>query len=160
MPPLERWRVRLMWHVVGPVLTRWKGYLPWSLLGMGEDLPLGVYHQWRRWCGFPRYFFDDPSMRHERLAERFAQVATPIIAVNAVDDRWAPPASRDAFMAAYRNSGWRAVNLHPAAIGMTSVGHMGYFRPAARALWDEALGWFLGDMPTTRPAPDVAPPRG
>jgi predicted alpha/beta hydrolase len=49
-----------MWRVVAPALVRWKGYLPWSLLGMGEDLPLGVYRQWRRWCGYPHYFFDDP----------------------------------------------------------------------------------------------------
>ena len=55
MPPLERLRVLAMWRLVGPLLTRWKGYLPWSLLGMGEDLPLDVYRQWREWCSHPRY---------------------------------------------------------------------------------------------------------
>ncbi|MGV2480066.1 UNVERIFIED_CONTAM: alpha/beta fold hydrolase, partial [Salmonella enterica subsp. enterica serovar Weltevreden] len=64
MPPLERLRVQLMWKVVGPLWTRRAGYLPWSRLGMGEDLPLGVYQQWRHWCSFPRYFFDDPAMPH------------------------------------------------------------------------------------------------
>jgi predicted alpha/beta hydrolase len=54
MPFAERLRVLAMWRVMGPLLTRWKGYLPWSLLGMGEDLPLPVYRQWRRWCGYPR----------------------------------------------------------------------------------------------------------
>ncbi|RVT50925.1 alpha/beta hydrolase family protein [Rubrivivax albus] len=141
MPPLERLRVLFMWRVLGPLLTRWKGYLPWSLLGMGEDLPLGVYRQWRYWCRFPRYFFDDPAMRAEGLAERFAAVRTPIVALNALDDRWAPPASRDAFLAAYRNAPVRALDLHPASLGRRSIGHMGYFRPAARPLWDEWLGW-------------------
>jgi predicted alpha/beta hydrolase len=141
MPWAERLRVLAMWRVLGPLLTRWKGYLPWSLLGMGEDLPLNVYRQWRRWCGFPRYFFDDPQMRSQGLAERFAQVRTPIVAVNALDDRWAPPASRDAFMAAYRNSPCRSIDLHPRSMGMKAIGHMGYFRPAAAPLWDEALGW-------------------
>jgi len=145
MPPLERVRVLLMWRVIGPLLTRWKGYLPWSLLGMGEDLPLGVYRQWRHWCQFPRYFFDDPAMRNEGLSERFAAVRTPIVAVNALDDRWAPPASRDAFVAAYRNAHVRPLDLHPASVGMKSIGHMGYFRPAARPLWDEWLGWLRGD---------------
>jgi predicted alpha/beta hydrolase len=144
MPPLERLRVLFMWRVLGPLLTRWKGYLPWSLLGMGEDLPLGVYRQWRRWCQFPRYFFDDPAMRPHGLAERFAAVRTPIVALNALDDRWAPPSSRDAFVAAYRNAECRTVNLHPASLGMKSIGHMGYFRPAARPLWDEVLGWLRG----------------
>jgi predicted alpha/beta hydrolase len=145
MPRLERLRVLAMWRVLGPLLTRWKGYLPWSLLGMGEDLPLPVYRQWRRWCSFPRYFFDDPALRPLRLAERFAAVRTPIVALNAVDDHWAPPASRDAFMAAYRNAECRRVDLHPRSLGLKSIGHMGYFRPGARALWDELLGWFDND---------------
>ncbi|MDP2251512.1 MAG: alpha/beta fold hydrolase, partial [Hydrogenophaga sp.] len=58
MPPVERLRVLFMWRVLGPVWTRMAGYLPWSRLGMGEDLPIDVYRQWRQWCRFPRYFFD------------------------------------------------------------------------------------------------------
>lgn len=146
MPWFERWRVRAMWHLVGPLLTRWKGYLAWSLLGMGEDLPLPVYRQWRHWCRFPRYFFDDPTMRDQGLAERFAAVRTPICAVNALDDHWAPPASRDAFIAAYWNAICRRVDLHPASLGLKRIGHMGYFRPAARPLWDETLTWLLGEL--------------
>ena len=147
MPPAERLRVLLMWRVIGPLLTRWKGYLPWSLLGMGEDLPLAVYRQWRHWCSFPRYFFDDPALRTSGLAEAFAAVRTPIVATNALDDHWAPPASRDAFMAAYRNAPLRAENLHPQSLGLRSVGHMGYFRPTARPLWDEVLAGFRAAAP-------------
>lgn len=148
MPPLERVRVQAMWKVGGPVLTRWKGYLAWSLLGMGEDLPLGVYRQWKHWCRFPRYFFDDPAMAG--IEQRFAQVRTPIVAANALDDRWAPPCSRDAFMAGYRNADWRGVDIDPRADRLGPVGHMGYFRPAAVRLWDDALDWF--DEHGKRPA--------
>ena len=151
MPPLERLRVLFMWRVLGPLLTRWKGYLPWRLLGMGEDLPLDVYRQWRRWCQYPRYFFDDPAMRGQRLTERFDAVRTPIVALNALDDHWAPPASRDAFVAAYRHAECRTVDLHPASLGLTSIGHMGYFRPSARPLWDEVLVW-LGQGTPARSA--------
>jgi predicted alpha/beta hydrolase len=148
MPPLERLRVLAMWNLLGPVLTRWKGYLPWSLIGMGEDLPLGVYRQWRHWCRYPRYFFDDPAMR-ELAAERFARVRTPIVASNALDDLWAPPRSRDAFMAGYRNAPVHTVDLVPRRLGLGAIGHMGYFRPAARQLWDEALGWFRSGAPAS-----------
>jgi predicted alpha/beta hydrolase len=140
MPPLERARVLFMWRVLGPVLTRWRGYLPWSLLGMGEDLPLDVYHQWRRWCSYPRYFFDDPHLAAE-LQAQFAQVRAPIVAVNALDDHWATPASRNAFMAGYRHAAWSAVDIDPAG-PLGPIGHMGYFRPAAQPLWQEALDWF------------------
>jgi predicted alpha/beta hydrolase len=150
MPPLERLRVLLMWRVVGPVLTRWKGYLPWSLLGMGEDLPLDVYRQWRLWCSFPRYFFDDPAVAAEVQA-LFERVRTPIVAANALDDHWAPPASRDAFMAGYRHAGWRGLDIAPVApIG--PIGHMGYFRPAAAALWQPVLDWF-SSLPATPSSP-------
>lgn len=140
MPRAEQVRVLAMWRVIGPLMTRYKGYLAWSKLGMGEDLPLGVYRQWKRWCRFPRYFFDDPQM--PGLAERFAQVRTPIVAFNALDDLWAPPASRDAFMAAYSNAPYQARTLDSQAEGLGNIGHMGYFRPAAQRLWDETLDWF------------------
>ena len=141
MPPLERLRVWAMWRLLGPVLTRWKGYLPWSLLGMGEDLPLDVYRQWRQWCRHPRYFFDDPEIAAE-VAASFDRIRTPIVAANALDDRWAPPASRDAFMAGYRHAPWRALDIDPATAGLGPIGHMGYFRARSQPLWQDALNWF------------------
>jgi predicted alpha/beta hydrolase len=142
MPPLERLRVKLMWNVIGPLLTRWKGCLAWSKLGMGEDLPLDVYRQWKHWCRYPHYFFDDPAMRD--VAAGFATVRAPIMAVNAVDDLWAPPDSRDAFMRGYRNAPWFGISVDPAKAGIGKIGHMGYFRPQAQSLWDGALAWFDG----------------
>ena len=149
MPPLERLRVQFMWNVLGPVMTRVAGYLPWSRLGMGEDLPIDVYRQWRHWCRFPRYFFDDPQMRE--VTSRFDDVRFPIVAVNAIDDAWAPPASRDAFMAGYRNAPVRAVTLDSRRSGLGPIGHMGYFRPRAQPLWNEALAWF-DTLPVRSPA--------
>jgi predicted alpha/beta hydrolase len=140
MPLLEQPRVLLMWRVILPLLTAWKGYLPWSMLGLGEDLPLGVYRQWKKWCRYPHYFFDDPADAAE-LKAQFAQVRTLIVAANALDDRWAPPASRDAFMNGYRNAPWRGLDI-PVTEPIGAIGHMGYFRPAAKPLWQDALIWF------------------
>lgn len=140
MPRVEQLKVLMMWRVLGPLLTRWKGFLAWSKLGMGEDLPLGVYTDWKRWCGFPRYFFDDPAMPH--LQSRFDAVKTPIIAANAIDDLWAPPASRDAFMAGYRNAAWTGLDIDPKQSGLRQMGHMGYFRRQAQPLWQDVLRWF------------------
>jgi predicted alpha/beta hydrolase len=140
MPPAERLKVLFMWRVLGPLLVRWNGYMAWSKLGMGEDLPIGVYRDWKRWCRYPRYFFDDPTMAH--VAEKFAGVTTPIVAANATDDLWAPPASRDAFMAGYRVAHWKAVDIDPRRIGLGAIGHMGYFRRQAEPLWTDVLDWF------------------
>ena len=142
MPALERLRVRFMWHVLGPLVVGARGYLAWSLLRMGEDLPRDVFYQWRHWCQWPRYFFDDPEQAH--LIDAFAQVRCPIRAVNASDDAWAPPASRDAFMSAYSGAPLELITLEPSSLGMRSIGHMGYFRPQASALWGQTLDWLTG----------------
>ena len=140
MPIVEQFRVQLLWHVVAPVLTRYQGYLGWSALGMGEDLPLGVYQQWKRWCRYPNYFFDDKQ--YPELKQTFAKVTTPIKAVNAVDDKWAPPTSRDAFVQHYQAAPVLIQNINARDLGITEVGHMGYFRTKASALWPEILAYF------------------
>ncbi|WP_036987069.1 alpha/beta fold hydrolase [Zestomonas thermotolerans] len=137
MPWREALKVRLIWSCVLPLIVAWKGYMAWSLLGMGDDLPLGVYRDWRRWCSYPHYFFDDPQM--PELACRYAEVRLPCLFANAVDDLWAPPASRDAFIRGYRNA---TVETRELSAGKDEpIGHMGYFRPSATALWDEILDW-------------------
>lgn len=140
MPRLEAIKVRLLWRCVLPLIVTYKGYMAWSLLGMGDDLPLGVYKDWRRWCVYPHYFFDDPSMA--AVADRYAQVRSPCVFANAVDDPWAPPRSRDAFIKGYRNVPLRVRDLYPET-KKQPIGHMGYFRPDAAPLWDEVLGWFI-----------------
>jgi predicted alpha/beta hydrolase len=120
--------------------------------GPGEDLPRDLYLQWRRWCRWPRYFFDDPDL--PGLEALFAQVRTPIVAVNALDDRWALPASRDAFMAAYRGAVVERVDLDPRSLGLRAIGHFSYFRPEAIELWRATLAclsdggpWPIGAAP-------------
>ncbi len=140
MPRSEQLRVLLMWRVIGPLIVRSKGYLAWRKLGMGEDLPKGVYQQWKRWCRFPRYFFEDPQM--PGLEARFGEVTTALTAANATDDLWASPASRDAFMSAYRSADYQAITIDPASRQLKPLGHMGYFRAHAQPLWQDALDWF------------------
>ncbi len=139
MPRAERARVWCLWHLLGPLLTTWSGYLSWSRAGLGEDLPLDFYRQWKRWCRHPNFFFGDPAMRH--VAEAFAGVRTPIMAANAVDDRWSPPASRDAFMAGYRNAPRETLDLDPSCLAVPAIGHLGYFRAGSEPLWAAALSW-------------------
>lgn len=147
MPPVERMKVLAMWHLLGPVLTWWKGYLAWSLLGMGEDLPLDFYRQWKRACRYPNYFFGDPAMEH--LVRSFDRVRAPLMAANSIDDHWSPPKSRDAFMVSYRNAARQTLDIDPARIGLRAIGHVGYFRPCATPLWEAALAWFDGQRKCT-----------
>jgi predicted alpha/beta hydrolase len=140
MPLPERYRVWAMWNVIGPIATRLYGYHPMSKFGMGEDLPMGVYRDWKRWCAHPHYFFDDPEAK--TITDKFADVRFPLAAAVSTDDLWAPPASRDAFFKGYSNAPVEAINLRPDDFGVRQIGHMGYFRSQTGAtLWPQMLRW-------------------
>ena len=155
MAPAERLRVLAMWHLLGPLLSVGQGRLAWSRLRMGADLPLDFYRAWKRACRYPNYFLGDPATRH--LAHDFSRVRTPLVAANAIDDRWSPPRSRDAFLPFYSGAQRHAVDLDPAALGLRRIGHMGYFRPSAQPLWRTALDWLAGVGASRSPARSGAP---
>jgi predicted alpha/beta hydrolase len=137
---LERYRVWAMWNILGPITTRIYGYHPMSKFGAGEDLPLGVYREWKRWCALPHYFFDDVEAK--AITDKFAEVTIPIAAAVAVDDLWAPPASRNAFFKGYSRAKIETIDLAPATLGCGPIGHMGYFRATAgKVLWPKMFGW-------------------
>jgi predicted alpha/beta hydrolase len=138
MPLAERIKVELMWKVLGPVVTPIKGYMPGAFVG-GENLPLDVYQQWRKWCTYPNYFFDDASI--QTALKHFPEVRAPIVAANADDDLWAPPASRDAFFKGYANAPLTLKTIQGSKFGKKGIGHMGYFRRGSETLWDDALEW-------------------
>lgn len=138
MPRGEALKIRLFWNVIMPVVVAWKGYMAWSLLGMGDDLPRGVYRDWKRWCSYPHYYFDDPTMTY--VHARYAAVKAPCAFVTSRDDPWAPPVSRDAFVKGYINAPLTLYDIEPAA-GKPAMGHMGYFRSDAQPFWDDALNW-------------------
>jgi predicted alpha/beta hydrolase len=140
MPQPERMKVWTLWNLLGPVATRLLGYMPMSKLGIGEDLPMGVYRDWKRWCHFPHYFFDDPAASH--ITKKFADVALPIAANVSTDDLWAPPTSRDAFFKGYTGTVIEAINISPRQLGVTEIGHMGYFRAhVGEKLWPMMIDW-------------------
>ncbi len=140
MPRPERYRAWALWNLIGPVTTRVFGYHPMSKLGMGEDLPMGVYRDWKRWCSYPHYFFDDPTAR--AISEKYADVRIPLAAAVATDDLWAPPISRDAFFKGYSGAAIDRINLTPDELGVKQIGHMGYFRAQSGAvLWPRMLDW-------------------
>jgi predicted alpha/beta hydrolase len=138
------------------VATRVLGYQPAKRLGMGEDLPTSVFRQWRHWCRYPHYFFDDPTAAD--LVRGFARVTLPIAAANALDDDWALPASRDAFFKGYSAAPVQRFDLSPASLGVKDIGHMGYFRANVGArLWPQMLGWLALHGLQPLPEPSQAP---
>lgn len=140
MPFKEKMKVQVIWNIIFPPMVAVTGYLPWSKLNMGADLPIGVYQQWRKWCKNPTYFFADPE-QHALIAQ-YAEVKTPIYAVSALDDDWALPNSRHAFMQHYRQAPMQFINISASDYSLKEIGHMGYFRKGSEKIWDEILQAF------------------
>jgi predicted alpha/beta hydrolase len=142
MPRPERYRAWAMWNLLGPITTRMYGYHPMSKFGMGEDIPMGVYRDWKRWCANPHYFFDDTAPKARAITAKFADVRIPIAAVVSTDDLWAPPVSRDAFFKGYSNASVEPIDLTPQGLGVQQIGHMGYYRSQVGVqLWPQMLAW-------------------
>lgn len=137
----ERQRVRFIMRVLAPVLVALKGYMPNKRLGFGEDLPGAAMTQWRRWTTLPRYFFDDPAMAADA---RMAQLRIPLLIVSFDDDPWANASAVQMLISPLKNAQLERWHLAPRDVGLTAVGHMGFFKKRSeQQLWGRVADWLL-----------------
>lgn len=126
-----QFQAHLLWYAAGPLSVAALGYLPGRRLGLGSDLPAGVFRQWRRWCTTRASLAGDPDL--PGLSR--PGPACPATLVALADDAMMPPA------AVRRLAGWlpRARVEHrllaPAGFGLRQIGHIAAFAPRNRALW-------------------------
>jgi predicted alpha/beta hydrolase len=134
----ERYRVYAMLNFVGPPLTRVFGYAPgWT--GIGEDLPKGVFLQWARWVNSPRYLLDDPSVTG---LVNFEKYKGAMRAICMTDDPWATRPAVERLCAAYSSITPEILSVSPRELGVSKIGHLGFFRSEHRdTLWRGAAEW-------------------
>ena len=134
----ERYRVYAMLNFVGTPLTRLLGYAPgWS--GLGEDLPKGVFEEWVSWVMSKRYLFDDPKLSG---LKNFPQFKGAMRALCFSDDPWATRPAIELLCSGFVSAKPEILTIAPADVGVTKVGHFGFFRPEHRdTLWRGAAEW-------------------
>ncbi len=135
-PKLEPLKVLFHTSVTFPLTCSVFGYMPWSKLAKGCDLPKQAALQWARWCHHPDYLFGDRSIPHHR----FEQFTAPILACSVDDDDWSTPKAVDALMQRYPQVERR--HLVPAEFGLEKLGHFGFFRTQSSVAWPFLLEWF------------------
>ncbi|BAX61773.1 serine aminopeptidase domain-containing protein [Burkholderia stabilis] len=146
----ERVKVRLILRVLGPLMSALLGYVPGKRLGLGEDLPAGVFREWSRWTTLPHYFFDDPALG---AAERYAKQRLPILALGFDDDPWANPAAIDLLVSYLTGAAVERRQVDPHAAGCGPVGHMGFFRSRpGSVLWPGVADWLAQALDAPRHA--------
>jgi predicted alpha/beta hydrolase len=134
----EKYRVYVMMRLLGSAIAHAKGYVP-GRLGIGEDVPKGVFLEWTGWCMQPGFFFDDPTFA---ATANFPRYRGPLRAVGMDDDPWATPAAIDALVAHFTGTQPERRQIDPRGVGAARIGHFGFFRPDHRdTLWREAADW-------------------
>ena len=131
----QKWLNAIHVHVTLPVLAHLWGYMPWSLLGPGEDLPKGVALEWSRWCRDPLYLLGDDTLP----LHRYAEFRSPVLAYSIDDDKWGTVEAVNAMMSAYPQVERR--HIVPAEHNLSLLGHFGYFRSQSEALWLDGIEW-------------------
>jgi predicted alpha/beta hydrolase len=137
----QKLMVLLHTHVTLPLLSRVFGFMPWGMLGAGEDLPRNAALEWARWCRHRDYLLGDTTLP----LERYQDFTAPVLAYSIGDDKWGTSRSVDAMMRAYPNVERR--HLEPRTEGLDRIGHVGFFRPQSSALWSQVVAWFDGLRP-------------
>lgn len=137
----SRLRMLAKWHMAMPLITAVCGYCPAKGLGWMEDTPCGVVRDWAF------------SSKHKpELAERFATVRAPILALSTTDDEFGTVAAIERLLAYFRGSERTHLRVSPELIGERSIGHFAFFHSRfENSLWRIPLDWLRsGEITTDR----------
>jgi predicted alpha/beta hydrolase len=137
-PAPEKYRVYMMLNFFGPAAAHLFGYVP-GKLGIGEDLPKGVFLEWAGWCMKPNYLFDDKTLDARK---NFSNYHGALRGIGMTDDDWAPPVAVGKLLEGYTGTKPEHVTIRPTDIGVNKLGHFGFFREVGRGkLWPAAADW-------------------
>ena len=133
----ERYRVYALLNFIGLPLARTLGYMP-GKAGLGMDLPKDAFVQWVSWVMSPRYLFDS---KLEAL-QNFPNYKGALRALCLSDDPWATRLAVELLCSGFTSIKPEIITVTPADTGVTSIGHMGFFRAEHRdTLWRGAAEW-------------------
>ncbi|MEM9182326.1 MAG: alpha/beta fold hydrolase [Pseudomonadota bacterium] len=136
VPQLKRFSW-LLWFVIVPLAIPLLGYFPGRRLRMIGDLPAGVMRQWRRWVLNAEYAVgvEGPEMR-----AKYASVDVPITGFSFTDDEYLSERNIESLHGFYTGAKVLLHRVVPREVGLSRIGHHGFFRAANRdALWEPLL---------------------
>mgnify|MGYP001396385898 CR=1 FL=1 len=129
-------QVIMFWFLAIPFITRFKGYLPGKAIGL-EDMPAGVYWQWRKWCTSRNFFETDIGSVLPQMNP--TPYKGPIKIIGFTDDDTAPKVSIDRLEALYKEAQVTRRTIDPSEFDLKDVGHLQAFAGQNAAMWPEIL---------------------
>jgi predicted alpha/beta hydrolase len=121
------------WWLLGPAAAGLAGYLPGQALGLGANLPAGVYWEWRRLCLRRSFHRDEWGRAYPQPALEAARFKLALIPV--ADDITIAPHMVRKLPAFYPHAQISEVLLDPGRLGLKAIGHGGAFKANNKACW-------------------------
>ncbi len=126
-------KVLAFWFLGGPLLTATLGYMPGRTIGLGSDIPAGVYWQWRRWCVSRQFHRGDWGK--DLPIPDLESVKGPVRLISIADDVVIPPGVVEDLAQFYPHAQIENKVISPADIGVAAIGHTGIFAERSRSAW-------------------------
>ena len=134
----------LLWHVLIPLMSRGQHFAA-RKLGLGSyPWPAAAARQWARWGQQKGYLF---NAKFEYELRPWHQFNRPILSFGFKDDSMAPEAAIDGLLQEYGKAlknDQRHIDKHiidPHNLGLESIGHFGFYKQEAQALWQDTVKW-------------------
>lgn len=123
----------LMFNVIFPVSSLFKGYGATQFIGMGENLPKTVAKQWAEFCSKPGYVMN--AIGKSIHNDYHQEINCPITSIWASDDEIATRANVKDLLRLYPNATTHLIELNPKEHGYKQIGHMSMFKKSHHKLW-------------------------
>jgi predicted alpha/beta hydrolase len=123
----------LMFNVIFPVSSLFKGYGATQFIGMGENLPKNVAKQWAEFCSKPGYVMN--AIGKSIYNDYHQEINCPITSIWASDDEIATRANVKDLLRLYPNATTHLIELNPKQYGYKQIGHMSMFKKSHHKLW-------------------------
>ncbi|WP_436897760.1 alpha/beta hydrolase family protein [Acinetobacter gyllenbergii] len=123
----------VMFNVIFPVSSFFKGYGVTQFIGMGENLPKNVAKQWAEFCSKPGYVMN--AIGKTIFEDYHQDIQCPITSFWASDDEIATQANVKDLLRLYPNAPTKLIELNPQQHGYKQIGHMLMFKKSHQKLW-------------------------
>lgn len=123
----------IMFNVIFPISSFFKGYGATQFIGMGENLPKNVARQWAEFCSKPGYVMN--AIGKSIFDDYHQEIQCPITSFWASDDEIATQANVEDLLRLYPNAKTRLIELNPRKYGYKQIGHMLMFKKSHQKLW-------------------------
>ncbi|WP_445115832.1 alpha/beta hydrolase family protein [Acinetobacter sp. WZC-1] len=123
----------IMFHVIFPVSSFFKGYGATKMLGMGENLPRKVASQWALFCSKPGYVIN--AIGKTIFEDHHHRITCPVSVFWSADDEIATEANVRDLLRLYPNAETQMHQLRPSDFGHRQIGHMLMFKKSHQNIW-------------------------